>query len=426
MRCLWLTRKFPRPVNSGELIYSDGLIRSFAGAGVDVTVIAHDNDELPVGDGSACSEFEDRQGVRWRLGTPKLPGRLASLFTRLPSDAFRLKNGGPAEILARALATERWDAVIIDHAAIGWAMSVIDQQFPTGAEKDRPLVIYVSHSHEAKVRQEIASESPGGFPRKQILKWDAGKYARLENELCARADLVTAITHSEVEAYRSNFPDQEYLCLTPGYRGNVVINNEITIDTPRRIVMTGSFEWIAKRMNLQSFLAKAALPLAVSQIELQIVGKADPAFCAEMNERFPSVSFVGRVPDVTPYLKNARMGLIVEELGGGFKLKALDYIFHRLPLAGLNRAVDGLPLSSPGDILLEEEIRPLMHAVSATIDDFPVLNQMQRESYGKCRRAFDWADRGQALATAIEELRGEISGPVRKCRPMDSTQPIPA
>ena len=33
------------------------------------------------------------------------------------------------------------------------------------------------------------------------------------------------------------------------------------------------------------------------------------------------------------------MGLIVEIVGGGFKLKSLDYVFHGLPIAGLEGAV---------------------------------------------------------------------------------------
>jgi len=122
MKCLWLTRKYPRPANSGELIYSNGLIRSFAGTGVDLDVIAHDNDESPVGDGSESSLHVDGDGVKWRLGTPELGSRWASLLTRYPADSWRLKNGGPEKALVNALAGEAWDAVIIDHAALGWAL----------------------------------------------------------------------------------------------------------------------------------------------------------------------------------------------------------------------------------------------------------------------------------------------------------------
>ena len=39
MRCLWVTRQIPIPADSGELIYSKGLIESLARAGADLTVL---------------------------------------------------------------------------------------------------------------------------------------------------------------------------------------------------------------------------------------------------------------------------------------------------------------------------------------------------------------------------------------------------
>lgn len=406
MKCLWLTRKYPRPANSGELIYSDGLIRSFAAAGAEVTVLAHDNDEKPVGDGSDFSRHVDENEVDWRLGTPELGSRFGSLFTRYPSDSWRLKNGGPEKILTEALAEEEWDAIVIDHAAIGWALGTIRGQRSTSGIRNDPALVYVSHNHEAKVRREVARNSSDSFPRKLALRYDAEKYARQEAELCAAADLVTAITPAEVEGYREIFPNQRFLCLTPGYDGPVHRDRMITDEIPRRVVMSGSFEWIAKRINLERFLDQAAKSFADAGIELQIVGKTEENFRAEMISRFPEVDFVGRVPEMEPYLLNARMGLIVEEFGGGFKLKTLEYIFHGLPLAGLFHAVEGLPLQSPDDILLVPDVPSLVAAVAGAIDDFDRLNRMRSQSLEICEQSFRWEDRGRMLLDEIAKLRG--------------------
>lgn len=402
MRCLWLTRKYPYPVNSGELIYSEGMISSFAEAGADLTVIAHDNDERPVGGGSESCRHTDDRGVEWRLGSPRLGGRLGSLATRLPSDSYRLKSGGPESELASALAEGGWDAVVIDHAAMGWALDAL-RRHRKQSEKS-PVLVYLSHNHEAKIRREIARESDDVFPKKLALKWDAEKYARQERALCASVDLVTAITETEVEAYREEFPEREYLVLTPGYRGGRYPEHEITETTPRRVVMSGSFEWIAKRLNLESFLRDAAGSFAEAGVELQIVGKTDESFRRSIQDRYPTVEFVGRVPDMTPYLLDSRMGLIVETLGGGFKLKALDYLFHRLPLAGLTHAVDGLPHESPEEVLLMRTLPSMVREVVAAVDDVPRLNRMSEASFRKCEEAFEWRDRGRSLCEAISGL----------------------
>ncbi|MAS93451.1 MAG: hypothetical protein CMO55_09690 [Verrucomicrobiales bacterium] len=404
MKCLWLTRKYPRPTNSGELIYSNGLIRSFAAQPVDLTVIAHDNDEVPVGNGSTNSQYKDQDGVEWLLGTPRLGSRLGSLVSRFPSDTWRLKNGGPEALLDQALDQRKWDAVIIDHAAIGWALGPL-MKLRMSAGEESPRLVYVSHNHEAKVRREVANNSTAGYPKKMLLKHDAEKYAHLEDELCRHVDLVTAITRTEVDAYRANFPNQKYLCLTPGYEGPIHTGRSIDEKTPRRLVMSGSFEWIAKRINLEIFLEKAAAKLADADIELQIVGKTDEEFRLAMKRRFPDVDFVGRVPEMEPYLLNSRMGLIVEEFGGGFKLKQLEYVFHGLPIAGLTCAVDGLPLSSPEQILLESTTEELMVSVIKTIDDLGRLNQMSQDSLQICQEEFRWADRGKRLFESLSDLR---------------------
>lgn len=411
MKCLWLTRKYPRPTNSGELIYSDGLIRSFARAGADLTAIAHDNDETPVGDGSEASVFTDGDGIVWHLGSPSLGGRLGSLLGPLPADSWRLKNGGPEKTFVEVISRQEWDAVVIDHAALGWALRPLQERRRSGGLPGAPLVVYVSHNHEAKVRREVARNSTASWPRRLALRLDAEKYARQEEALCREADLVTAITPAEVEAYREGFPRQRYLCLTPGYAGPFHPDREITAETPRRVVMSGSFEWIAKRINLERFLEQAAAPLTAVGIGLQIVGKADEAFRTAVGKRFPGVDFVGRVPEMTPYLLGARMGLIVEEFGGGFKLKTLEYLFHGLPLAGLVQAVEALPLSSPRHLLLERDVPALVAAVVSAIDDFDRLNAMRTEAFSICRDAFRWEDRGQELLASLRQLRqGAVKG----------------
>ena len=110
---------------------------------------------------------------------------------------------------------------------------------------------------------------------------------------------------------------------------------------------------------------------------------------------------------MTPYLLNARMGLIVEEFGGGFKLKALDYIFHGLPLAGLEKAVDGLPLSNPEHILLEEDTETLVASIIDCIDDMERLNKMRDTSLEICKESFKWESRGRDLFQAILDFDAE-------------------
>ena len=56
--------------------------------------------------------------------------------------------------------------------------------------------------------------------------------------------------------------------------------------------------------------------------------------------------FHGFVDDVTAFYMNAKpvIALVPEVIGGGFKLKFLDYIFGRVPVASISAAAAGLPV----------------------------------------------------------------------------------
>ena len=144
MRCLWITRQDPRPADSGELIYSRGLLEStVADGGIEITVLAH------TGPTPARSAQAAPPGLTYVLPGPIPSGRLKSLASSLPSDAFRLGNPVMREALARLLAQGRWDRALIDQAACGWAVPPLRHAGLRFA--------YIAHNHEASVRRSIAA-----------------------------------------------------------------------------------------------------------------------------------------------------------------------------------------------------------------------------------------------------------------------------
>ncbi len=93
-----------------------------------------------------------------------------------------------------------------------------------------------------------------------------------------------------------------------------------------------------KRVSLEAFLVAGAAILAEADVGLQIVGEVETAYLERLRRRFPSVEFVGPVPDVQSYMAGARLAL-VPDLLGGFKLKGLDYVFNRLPILAMREAL---------------------------------------------------------------------------------------
>lgn len=393
MRCLWITWTDPQPEHDGQRIYSGRLIDAVAEAGGLVDVLCFASDGSPRRHGTAEGRI-----LWWPVARTPRPS-WASLLSRLPNVAYRSDTGAMRQAF-RWSATERpWDAVVLDGLWAGWALPLVDELHGHG--RRRPQVIYISHNHEESTRARVADDYRGNILMKSALRLDSVKARRLERRMVDRADLVTAITPEDAERFAARRADKRLAVLPPGYAGQRVPRRLITSDHPRRAIIVGSFDWLAKQMNLERFLGVADPLFAAAGTELHIIGNGNPAFIDQLRAQVRATRFIGTVPSVEPHLADARIAVVPELTGGGFKLKVLDYVFNRLPIAALHGSVAGVPLRAPDSLLGFATLEDLARGVVATIDNLPLLNALQDRAYVACADRFDWRRRGEWLLAQV-------------------------
>jgi len=397
VRCLWLTLADPEPRHNGQYVYSGGLIDSVAAAGGEVEVLGLRRPESP-----RCNGSRGEHVVWWLPGEALNPlqSRWGSLASTLPHIAYRCRTANMQRVLDDLLRREGWDGIVFDGISVGWALPQVLNHYK--GRPSRPKLIYVSHNHEESVRAEIAANQKP-FLRRQVVRLDAMKVSRLEREMIGQVDYVTAITPEDLSLYRRHGCVKPMEVLTPGYRGRRLSERRISGGTPRRAVIVGSFDWIAKRMNLEEFVDVADPMFAEGRAELQAVGSADEEFLEHMRRKTVATSFTGTVPDVTRYIDEARIAIVPERNGGGFKLKVLEYVFNRVPVFALAGSFAGVPLRHNDSVMLYPDHATLAHGVLDAIDDVDLLNRLQERAYVACRDSFDWASRGGRIVSAIAE-----------------------
>ena len=64
-------------------------------------------------------------------------------------------------------------------------------------------------------------------------------------------------------------------------------------------------------------------------------------------------------------------------LGGGFKLKVLDYAFQRLPIFGLRNALAGTTVTEQSAMFPADGLDSLAETIIRNIDDLATLNRNQ-------------------------------------------------
>jgi polysaccharide biosynthesis protein PslH len=395
VRCLWLTRRLPYPpFYGGDALYSAGMIEAVAQDPrvLAMTVVCH-------AESGAAPELSR---VSWHLVRSGERSASTSLLARLPAIAHRTVTPAYVAAVTEELEQHQWDVVIVD--GLPPAPSVV------ATESTAKPVVYVAHNHEASVRAGLARSQFALSLARAGYALDAAKTSALESALVMKAGLVSAITDADLRQFSAQGA-RRLVLLPPGYAGPRVDVRHIGPDTPRRAVMLGSFVWAAKRINLEGALKVLAPRFSAAGIGLTVAGATGPAEVERLQAQFPRVDFVGTVDDVSPILRQARIGVIAEPLGGGFKLKTLDYVFHRVPIAVLRGGAEGAPLVAGTSMIEALDLDQISAEVISAIDDYDLLNAMHEAAYRACESKFSWTDRGHALVSAIAAILEGHSAP---------------
>ena len=140
-------------------------------------------------------------------------------------------------------------------------------------------------------------------------------------------------------------------------------------------------------------------------IELVVAGQVPSDLQQSLSASCRATTFRGFVQDLLPLLSEARIAVVPELIGGGFKLKFLDYFFGRVPVATVTAAASGIPARLREYLLMGEDIAALTQSIVEHIDRVQELNDRQTALFEQAAALFRWEDRGVQLRTQIEALQ---------------------
>lgn len=401
MKCLWISRDLPFPQDAGDKVYSANMSRAVCEAGVHVrffgfgTPVSGMAGEWPV---EACAIDGHKHGM------------LCGLLSHLPLAAAIHDTPDYRRVLSKQL-KQQWDVIVLDSYGSGWALDAcVEARGKATGEK--PVLVYLSHNHEENLWHAMARDSRGTPWKKAMLWLNYRKVRKLERRILENVDLVTAITEEDARAYANQTGQKSIIVLTPGYSGKMAPEREIDINSPCRVILVGSFRWVVKQENLRRFLEIADRRFMQQGVRLDVIGDVPPALLNELKPLTRATEFHGFVDDIAPFFNSARMAVVPEFIGGGFKLKYLDYIFGRVPVASLSTAAAGLPDAIRRNILCRDDLKQLVDAIIEYAGEPGQLNRMQRQAFTEARTLFHWKDRGEQFRQALDQLRNFRSDPV--------------
>ena len=167
------------------------------------------------------------------------------------------------------------------------------------------------------------------------------------------------------------------------------------------VVMLGSFHWAAKQENLRQFLKIADPIFLQAGVTFHVIGSMPQALRDELLPQLKASKLHGFVDDPATILDASRIALVPEAIGGGFKLKFLDYIFQRLPVATLEDAASGLPDEIRAQMICSKTHEQMAHDIVSSIADVNRLNKMQETAFKLSSEVYKWSDRGSRLLKSL-------------------------
>lgn len=393
MKCLWIGRYMPYPLDAGAKVYSAKLAEALAAAGASVRFLGFGRADAAPAD---C-------GVEYVPVGAEQGNQIAAMLSRLPIAAAIDATEAYRNLLEEQLCAE-WDAIVIDGYGAGWALPRC-LEYVREQKVRRTVLAHVSHNHEAAVWAAMAREARGSLARRFALWQNALKVRVLERKIIAHVDVVSAICEEDLAALDAALPREQGVALTPGYAGPIVNERTIGEWTPRRVVIVGSFRWQPKQENLARFLECADPAFLQHRIQLDVVGDVPSELLARLQAQCRAATFHGFVDDMRPLLDQARIAIVPELIGGGFKLKFLDYFFARVPVATLSAAAAGLPAPLRASMLAASDLDALVASIVANIDSVERLNQLQDRAFHLARSLFRWEDRGLRFKAALAHVQ---------------------
>jgi glycosyltransferase involved in cell wall biosynthesis len=241
--------------------------------------------------------------------------------------------------------------------------------------------------------------------RTPLHRWFFGDQARrmreYEGRMCRDAQHVIAVSALDAQRMREMFQIDRVSDVATGvdvdyFRPPADRRPEIDF------VFVGSMDWLPNSEGVVWF-AREILPLIRQRkpdCRVAIVGRQPGPEVLALAAADPGIQVTGTVPDVRPYLWNAKVSILPLRVGGGTRLKVYEAMAAGLPLVSTTVGVEGL-MGEPGrDLLIADSPADFADRCVELLDDPTRARQMGDAAFQMVEKHCSW----ESVSLHFEEM----------------------
>ena len=327
MRVLFLTCHLPFPPTSGGRLREHELLHRLDGCHVELVVVSKTYED-------DVANAHRMLGACTRVDVfPAEPGDASPL---VPEQVRRHRSPRASAYVAERLGRGDLDVVHLE----GFYMA----QHVPGQDRT-PRLLVEQNVEFALWRQRALIASP---VERSALLHESDRTRRAEIRAWSRSDVLAAVTDEDRRVMESTMPTKPVRLVPDGVdhlSGRRSRPGLVVVPDAPHVVYVGNFGY-TPNVDAARFLCHEVMPRVVTRVpdaRLLLVGASPPLAVSELEDCHPSVTVVGPVPDVTPFLDGADAVVCPLRIGGGIKVKMLEALSLGKAIVATSVAAQGIP-----------------------------------------------------------------------------------
>jgi glycosyltransferase involved in cell wall biosynthesis len=402
MRIFQLAPRLPYPLTDGGAIGIFKPTEAIARLNHDITFVSYPDSQRPVTEEARkrMSEF-----CRLELVAKPLPSTSSVLLKTMLSGAYPIERRMMPEmfsLIKRLLDEHSYDVVHLDSAHMGKYGLWIKERY------DIPVILR-EHNYETLIYKRFADNERN--PLKKMVARIHGNRLRIEEARFIRnLDATIAITAEDEHLLRLAVPDAKYYSIPAGVDTDYYRATDEP-QTPNSILWIGGTNW---RPNLDAieFFAKEILPLVVKtipEVTFDIVGENTDRLQHLTSSGVSTIRLHGRVPDIRPYMARAALMVCPLRVGGGMRLKLLDFFAAGKAVVSTHIGAEGNLARDGEQILLRDDPQAFAEAVVLLLQDQSLRNAIGERARVLAETEYSWNSIGKRFITVYEQVRRDYT-----------------
>lgn len=346
MRILQLCKKFPYPINDGEVIAITNLARAFKALGAEVHLLCintpkhfFDIAQLP----DSFNFYKTIQSVP--VDTDLKPRQaFLNLFSSKSYHIDRFVSANFSEKIKETL--EKIQPDIVQLETLFLAPYIADIRKHSNAQ-----IVMRAHNVEHEIWSRITKNTPALLKRK-YLAYLTRKLKKFELDHLNKYDLLVPITNRDLATFQKLGFTGSHEVIPIGIDHQLYQSDPIKTNEPLSISFIGSLDWVPNLEGMDWFIKNAwpKMRAAFPDLTLHLAGRNTPNHLYELAPQ--KIIVHGEVPDAQAFINQHPIMIVPLLSGSGMRVKILEGMALGRVVITTSIGLEGIEASHEQEVLI--------------------------------------------------------------------------